>query len=60
MNITNQQQIGGIGNYYGGLSVGEFENRFYWSIKNYDGEHWEEIPFSLYCELLAFEERSTK
>lgn len=47
-------QIGEIGNYYGGLSVKENEGKYYWSIENHDGENWEEIPHSLYLELISF------
>lgn len=50
------KDIGKIGNYYGGLSVKQADDKFYWSIENYDGPYWEEIPESLYRELLAFEE----
>ena len=46
--------IGGIGNYYGGLSVKAEGGLFYWSIENYDGHTWEAIPKSLYDELIAF------
>lgn len=37
-------QIGDIGNYYGSLSVKAENGKFYWSIENWDGEHWDEIP----------------
>lgn len=56
MNITNKQEIEGIGNYYGGLNIGECEGRFYWSIENYDGDYWVEIPETLYRELTALVE----
>ena len=48
--------VGGIGNYYGGLRVKESIGKFMWSIENYDGDHWEEIPESLYIELIKFNE----
>jgi hypothetical protein len=47
--------IGGIGNYYGGLSIKEEGGCFYWAIENYDGHEWEKIPKLLYDELLAFQ-----
>lgn len=47
--------IGSIGNYYGGLSVKKDGNRMFWSIENYDGDRWEEIPEYLYRALLKFE-----
>ena len=55
--ISVEKEIGGIGNYYGGLCVGRLDGRFYWAINNYDGYYWEEIPESLYRELIAFEEK---
>ncbi|AGN51380.1 hypothetical protein VPJG_00016 [Vibrio phage jenny 12G5] len=50
--------IGGIGNYYGGLSVKEDNGSFFWSIEDWDGQYWEEIPKSLYDELIKFNEKS--
>lgn len=51
-------QIGRIGNAYGGLHVKVDAGRFMWAIEDYDGfpfdEQWEEIPESLYRELMAF------
>jgi len=41
-----------IGNYYGCLNVEVINGRYYWSIENYDGDNFEEIPESLYNELL--------
>jgi len=49
-------EIGSIGNYYGGLTVKEEDGKFYWGIENYDGLEWEQIPESLYRELIRFEE----
>lgn len=46
--------IGSIGNYYGGLQVIHDNNKFYWGIENHDGTDWEEIPESLYNELMRF------
>lgn len=53
-------RIGSIGNYYGGLSVKEDNGKYFWSIENYDGEDWEEIPQSLYDELTKFENERVK
>lgn len=44
--------IGSIGNYYGDLSVKSKNGKFFWSIENYNGDHWEEISKELYTELL--------
>lgn len=57
MNITKQRQVGGISNYYGGLNIGECEGHFYWSIEDWNDDYWEEIPESLYRELIKLEER---
>ena len=57
MNIPNETSIGNIGNYYGGLSVKAEEGKHYWSIENYDGHDWQEIPESLYRSLLEYEAR---
>lgn len=48
--------IGDIGNYYGHLSVKVSGDKFFWSIENWDGHHWQEIPKSLYDELIRFQE----
>lgn len=55
MKASNQQDIGNISNYYGGLSVKTKDNKYYWSIKNYNGHCWEEIPESLYRALVEYE-----
>lgn len=48
--------IGKIGNYYGCLSVVQLTNgKCYWSIEDWEGHNWEEIPQSLYNELIKFE-----
>ena len=52
----NIQSIGGIGNYYGGLNIKQEEDKYYWSIENWDGHYWEEIPKNLYDMLVAFDE----
>lgn len=58
--MSEQRHIGKIGNYYGGLSVKESDGKFYWSIEDYSGEIWEEIPESLYRELITFETSKSK
>ena len=50
-----EKSIGNIGNYYGGLPVKEEENKFFWAITDHYCEDWEEIPKSLYDELIKFE-----
>lgn len=46
----------GIGNYYGTLNVTMYEGKAYWSIEDYAGCSWKEIPMSLYNELIKFEQ----
>lgn len=48
--------IGTIGNYYGGLAVKSEGDKFFWSIENFDGYDWVEIPENLYRTLLDYEE----
>jgi len=47
-------EIDSIGNNYGCLNFREYNGKFYWSIEGYNGQDWEEIPESLYQELLKF------
>ncbi len=47
--------IGDIGNYYGGLEVKAVDGKFFWSIEDWDGPLWEEIPKYLYDALIKFE-----
>lgn len=51
-----QMPIGDVTNYYGGLSVKKEWHKFFWSIEDYDGNHWEEIPDFLYDALIKYEE----
>lgn len=48
--------IGEIAGYYGGLLVKEEGGKYYWGIDDLDPTEWEEIPKSLYDELIKFEE----
>ena len=54
MKNKTEQVIGKIGNYYGGLTVKNENEKYYWSICDYNGEDWEEIPEYLYLALLSF------
>ena len=51
-----ERDIGSIGNYYGCLAVKVEGGRFFWSIENYDGHNWEEIPKFLFDALIRFDE----
>lgn len=46
------KEIGKCGNYYGGLTVKYVDDKYYWSIEDYDGHHWYEIPKYLYDSLI--------
>lgn len=50
------REIGGIRNYYGGLSIKVEAGICYWGIKDYGGFFWEEIPPRLYAALNAFQD----
>jgi len=54
-NQGEEVSIGEIGNYYGGLFVRKNGNKFEWSIENYSGHDWQEIPEYLYEALIKFE-----
>jgi hypothetical protein len=51
-----EREIGDIGNYYGCLSVKDEDGKFYWSIENYNGHNWDEIPEQLYDQLIKYQE----
>lgn len=53
--MNNQKRIGAIGNYYGDLQVATEDGKFFWSIENWDGHNWNEIPESLYKALVEYE-----
>ena len=54
---NNVISIGTIASYYGCLTTYSSEDgKYYWGIENYDGTEWEEIPESLYNELVRFED----
>lgn len=57
--MNEERTIGRIGNYYGSLSVKQEGSKFFWSIENYDGHVWEEIPQSLYDELIKYDDALT-
>ena len=56
----NHTTIGKITNYYGALNVKAEGDKFYWSIEDWDGHFWEEIPETLYRALLRFEKAHLK
>lgn len=55
--MTYTLRIGEIENYYGGLEVTVESGKYYWGIRNCDDTvEWEEIPQSLYDELIKFQD----
>jgi hypothetical protein len=51
----SMQKIGIIGNYYGGLFVRTENGKYYWSIEDWDGHGWDEIPRFLYDSLREYD-----
>ncbi len=49
------RKIGDIGNYYGGLSIKQEGDEFFWSIEDWDGEVWYKIPKDLFDALNKYE-----
>lgn len=47
--------IGEIRNYYGGLYIMAKDGSYYWSIEDYNGSEWQEIPYYLFEALCKFE-----
>ena len=56
MKPGEQRQIGNIRNYYGALSLRKTEDGYQWSIENWDGQNWENIPDYLAEALLRYED----
>lgn len=50
------REIGRIGNYYGRLAVKEENGKYFWSIEDWDGHHWDEIPKLFYDELVKYDD----
>ena len=48
------ENIGNIGNFYGGLLVKEESGLYYWAVEDYGATKWECIPEYLYKALLEF------
>ncbi len=57
LNADKIYEFNKIFNYYGSLNFTEAEGKYYWSIENHDGHMWQEIPKSLFDELLKFHKR---
>jgi len=39
------------GNYYGSLCITSHDGKFYWTVENYDGYDWLEIPKYIYLAI---------
>ena len=46
-----------VANHYGGLNLTYDGKSYYWSVENYDGDHWEEIPKYLALALVFAHQR---
>ena len=51
-----EREIGNIGNYYGGLSIKKVGDKYFWSIHDWDGDCWDEIPKYLYDSLNKYQD----
>ena len=59
--MSEENEIGTIGNYYGGLLVKSDGGKFFWGVEApFESTRWEEIPKSLYTALLSFEKKRKK
>ena len=54
------REIGDIDNHYGCLEVKVDNGKYYWSIENWDGHNWVEIPKYLYVALNQHEDERTQ
>lgn len=50
-------EIGKIANFYGGLVVKNVEGKYFWAIDGHDSYGWEEIPKTLYDEIIKFQNK---
>jgi hypothetical protein len=50
--------ISKIDTYYGPYEVMEEKGKYYLCTPNYDDDYYQEIPYTLYLELLAYEENT--
>jgi hypothetical protein len=57
-NNVTEFSVGEIGNYYGGLMLKVDSGKAYWSITNWNGDEWQEIPDYLYFALAKFDGES--
>ena len=48
------KRVGNATNYYGGVHIRQHGDRYFWSVENYSGFDWEEIPHSLFVALSDF------
>lgn len=53
---TSYRIIGTIKNYYADVSVRKEGEKAQWSINNFDGDDWQEIPQYLYDALNRFQD----
>ena len=54
--LEGSREIGKVGSHYGGMFICKKDGACFWSIGNYDGYFWEQIPETLFNELNAFED----
>jgi len=49
-----------ICNFYGSLNIKKERNKYYWSIEDYDGFEWQEIPKYLYDCIFKYSKENKK
>ena len=54
MEKHKEMPVGNISGYYGGLVIEERSGKYFWGIVDHGGINEEEIPESLFQELLKF------
>jgi len=50
------REIGNIYNHYGGLAIKQDGDKFFWSIEDYNGHNWEEIPKYVFDTLTKYQD----
>ena len=53
---SKRRTIGRIENFYGGVAVKQKGGLYFWALDDYSGMDWQEIPKTLYDELVKFDD----
>lgn len=55
VHMDEGMSVGDIGNTYGGLFIKEVGGLCFWTIEDYSGKTWSEIPRYIYNDLFRYE-----